>query len=209
MRDGWAGRTACVVASGPSLTPADCDEVTRRQRAAGWRCIAVKDNFRLLPQADVIYGCDPHFWRAQRDGLKYIDEMRAHGAELWTQDVDAARTFGLHWIRGEGTQGLGRKSIHWGGNSGFQAMNLAYLFGAKRLVLLGFDMQRGEDDRCHWFGDHPAGQGFANPRKFNHWIRAMDVLARDLADQGVQVINATRRTALKCFPQSPIEQIPV
>lgn len=134
--------------------------------------------------------------------------MRAHGAELWTQDLDSARQHGLQWVKGEGTQGLGRKHIHWGGNSGFQAINLAYLFGAARIVLLGFDMQCGDDGLSHWFGDHPTEQGFMNPKKFNAWIKHLEILGRDLADQGVTVINATRRSALECFPQMPIEQIP-
>jgi hypothetical protein len=134
--------------------------------------------------------------------------MRAHGAELWTQDVAAARDYGLNWIRGEGTQGLGRKSVHFGGHSGFQAVNLAYLWGARRIVLLGFDLQCGPGGRSHWFGDHPPDQGFHNPKRFDHWVRAMAPLARDLADQGVTVINASRATALQCFQRQPIEQIP-
>lgn len=134
--------------------------------------------------------------------------MRAHGAELWTQDAGAAQKHGLQWIRGEGTAGLGRRHIHWGGNSGFQAINLAYLFGAARIVLLGFDMQVGPTGESHWFGDHPRNQGFANPKKFNSWIRHLEILGRDLSDQRVDVFNATRHTALTCFPQIPLERLP-
>lgn len=134
--------------------------------------------------------------------------MKAHGAELWTQDGPASQRHGLRWIRGEGTAGLGRQHLHWGGNSGFQAINLAYLFGAQRIVLLGFDMQCGPRGESHWFGDHPTHQGFANPKTFDSWIRHLKILARDLADQGVQVYNATRQTALGCFPLVTLEQLP-
>jgi hypothetical protein len=134
--------------------------------------------------------------------------MRAHGAELWTQDVDAAQRWGLNWIHGKGETGLGRKWIHWGGNSGYQAINLAYLWGAARIVLLGFDMQCAPDGASHWFGDHPGNQGFLNPKKFNSWIRHLETLGRDLNDQGVDVFNASRQTALTCFAQIPIERIP-
>jgi hypothetical protein len=134
--------------------------------------------------------------------------MREHGAELWTQDAGAAQLHGLQWIRGEGTAGLGRRHLHWGGNSGFQAINLAYLWGARRIVLLGFDMQPGLAGESHWFGDHPRGQGFANPTTFNSWIRHLETLGRDLSDQGVYVFNATRRTAVRCFPQISIDRIP-
>jgi hypothetical protein len=134
--------------------------------------------------------------------------VREHGAELWTQDPGAAQRHGLNWVRGEGTAGLGRKHIHWGGNSGFQAINLAYLWGVRRIVLLGFDMQCGADGQSHWFGDHPRNQGFDNPKKFNAWIRHLDTLARDLGDQAVVVLNASRQTALSCFARLPIDQIP-
>jgi hypothetical protein len=127
---------------------------------------------------------------------------------LWTQDAEAAQQFGLRWIRGEGTAGLGRKHIHWGGNSGFQAINLAYLWGAKRIILLGFDMQVSPAGDSHWFGEHPKHQGFLNPTKFNSWIRHLETLGRDLSDAGIDVFNATRQTALTCFPLIPIDRIP-
>jgi hypothetical protein len=134
--------------------------------------------------------------------------MRAHGAELWTQDAGAAQKHKLNWIAGVGESGLGRKRIHWGGNSGFQAINLAYLWGVRRIVLLGFDMQLAPDGSSHWFGEHPHEQGFANPKKFNSWIRHLEVMGRDLSDQAVMVLNASRQTALTCFARMPIDQIP-
>lgn len=134
--------------------------------------------------------------------------MKAHGAELWTQDGHSAQKHGLHWIKGCGEAGLGRDRIHWGGNSGFQAINLAWLWGVRRFVLLGFDMQTGPGGQRHWFGDHPPGQGFNNPDKFNAWIRAMEILARDLSDQAVEIYNASRQSALTCFPRIAIDRIP-
>jgi hypothetical protein len=116
----------------------------------------------------------------------------------------------LHWIRGEGSSGLGRRHIHWGGNSGFQAINLAYLWGARRIVLLGFDMQCGPGGESHWFGEHVPVRGIVNrnPKKFDSWIRHLETLGRDLQDAGIGVYNATRMTALTCFAQIPIERIP-
>lgn len=148
-----------------------------------------------------MYACDPHFWDA------YPADLKAHGAELWTQDAGAAEHYGLNWVRGIGLAGLGRDCIHWGGNSGYQAINLAYLWGVKRIVLLGFDMQC-TGGVSHWFGDHPPGKGFHNPTVFNSWINHFKVLARDLSDQGIDVFNATRQTALECFVHAQIEAIP-
>lgn len=93
--------------------------------------------------------------------------------------------------------------IHWGGNSGYQCINLAYLWGARRIVLLGFDMQR-TDGKAHWFGDHP--QGLHNNSPYDKWLRNFDRLAADLKAEGVEVINATRKTALRCFPFASIDE---
>jgi hypothetical protein len=49
----WAGETAVLVASGPSLCPSDVDRVRGRARV-----IAVNDGYRLAPWADVLYACD-------------------------------------------------------------------------------------------------------------------------------------------------------
>lgn len=92
--------------------------------------------------------------------------------------------------------------IHQGKNSGYQAISLAALFGATTIILLGFDFQR-TSGKSHWHGDHPRGLG--NGGNFTSWISHMNQLAKDLARANVRVINCSRKTALKCFPQVPIE----
>jgi hypothetical protein len=98
---------------------------------------------------------------------------------------------------------LGRECIHFGGNSGYQAVNLAFLRGARRIVLLGYDMGAGEDGASHWHGDHPGGLNRSLP--FHVWREAFPQLAADLATEGVRVINASRRTALGCFERMTLE----
>lgn len=94
--------------------------------------------------------------------------------------------------------------INEGGNSGYQAMNIAYHAGARRLVLLGFDMQRTAG-RSHWFGDHPGRMNVPSP--YEQWVAAFRPLAADLAAAGVEVINASRATALDCFTRAELETI--
>lgn len=118
----------------------------------------------------------------------------------------ASAKHGLHRVLGAGEAGLGRDRIHFGGNSGFQAVNLAFLWGASRIILLGFDMQMTAG-KHHWFGKHPAGQGFADPAAFNTWIKHLEILGRDLSDAGVAVFNATRASALICFPMTTIDRL--
>lgn len=124
--------------------------------------------------------------------------------ELWTQDITAAEKYGVIRIEGFSGNGLGRgRTIHFGENSGFQAINLAYLFGATRIILLGFDMQR-TDGKEHWHGNHPSGLNRHSP--FEKFAKNFDALSKDLEAEGVEVINATRQTALKCFKRKNLEE---
>lgn len=123
--------------------------------------------------------------------------------ELWTQDVPAALQYGLNRIDGDKADGLGKDKIHYGANSGYQAINLAYLFGARKIILLGFDMQRGENNKSHWHGDHPSHLNKDMPIKT--WVKNFWKLAEDLKSEHVEVVNSTRSTALECFNKIKLE----
>jgi hypothetical protein len=137
----------------------------------------------------------------------YFGELsRTFKGEMWTVSAAARDRYDLFWIYGQDRPGLSRDPtfIHTGKNSGYQAMSLAVNWGAKRLILLGFDFQRS-GGRTHWHGDHPRGMG--NGGQYPNWVRAMDALARDLERAGVEVVNCTRKTAIRCFPQKRIEEL--
>lgn len=86
---------------------------------------------------------------------------------------------------------------HCGGSS---AINLAYLLGAKRVVLLGFDMRPG-----NWHNNHklPPQKG----QHENRFIPALKVMAPGLAEAGCEVVNATPGSALTCFPMISLEEV--
>lgn len=113
---------------------------------------------------------------------------------------------GLHWIPGErGCEpSFDPGLIRFGGNSGFQAVNIAALMGAKRIVLLGFDMQATGGKR-HWFGDHPGVLNKAS--KYWEWAKAMDAAAPHYAKAGIEIVNCSRQTALTAYPRARIEDV--
>jgi hypothetical protein len=146
----------------------------------------------------VLYACDGDWWE------RYIpDVLSTFDGELWTQDIVAAEKYGLHRIEGDKADGLGRNKVHYGANSGYQAMNLAYLFGAKKMILLGFDCKRGPNNESHHHGDHPGGLNKSMP--LHTWIKNFRKLAEDLREENVAVINATRESALECFEKINLE----
>jgi len=139
----------------------------------------------------------------------YANELKSKFAcDLWTQSERSAKKYGLrHWA-GESRPGLGKSKIHFGSNSGYQAINLAYLLGAQRIILLGYDMHRS-DDKAHFFGNHPYHKpgGGPNDSLMRDWCDKFKQLAYDLDKEGVEVINATRKTVLTAFKQQELESI--
>jgi hypothetical protein len=117
--------------------------------------------------------------------------------------LDYAAKYALTLVRGYTAEGFSydQRQIHYGQNSGFQAINLAILFGARRIVLVGFDM-RNIGNKRHFFGDHPKELRNTDPSGF---VRNFDRAARNLPVD-VHIINATPDSALKCFPSVALDK---
>lgn len=86
-------------------------------------------------------------------------------------------------------------------NSGAGAIALAASFGAQRVILLGYDCQH-TGGKTHWHGNHPPGLG--NAGKVSSWPSQFQQLKRQLS--GVEVVNASRETALTCFPRMSLSE---
>jgi hypothetical protein len=84
-------------------------------------------------------------------------------------------------------------------SSGLRSIELAEQFGARRIVLIGFDcsVQGGS----HWHGDHSKTK---NPDAglCLVWKRQFAGLRFD----GVEIINASRQSELDCFPRLDLER---
>jgi hypothetical protein len=193
----WQGQTVAIVASGPSLASESLDAL--RDIPA----IAISDNWRKVPFADILYSCDPPWWHHHKGVPEFQGERWSQhkGSRAWPAQATA---MGVNVIRSEAKPGisLDPSVIHTGANSGFQALNLAILAGASRVLLLGYDMQQTEG-KSHWFGDHPAGLQRTSP--YHVFRKAFEDAAAQIESIGVDVINCSRETALTCFPRASLE----
>lgn len=93
--------------------------------------------------------------------------------------------------------------IGGGGNSGFQAVNLAAQFGVREIILVGFDMHLG--DGVHWHGRHPPGLNNPRASTVARWRERLDAQAARLARLGITVLNASPTSALTAFPKTTLE----
>lgn len=194
-RPDWSGKTCVILASGPSLRAHDCVTVLN----SGAHVIAVNTTFRLAPQADVLYAGD-FLWHK----VNHSEYVKTFKGQVWTGDSTAAERYGINRIKCVNRPGLGLTNLHANGNSGFQSLNLAFLFGCRRILLLGFDMKPGSRGEKHWHPDHPGP--LMQAQCFDEWVHKSALLAKDLEREGCEVVNCSRDTALTCFPRSTIEK---
>lgn len=188
----WNGETVFVAATGPSLTPTAADLLL------GKRVIAVNDAYKQIPSADVLYACDSKWWEVHNGCPFFSGERWSTHEKGGSNDKTAvAKKFGVNIVPGRsGSKFRTDSVIAYGGNSGFQAVGLAILFGAARIVLVGFDMREVAGKR-HFFGDHP--KPLRNGSAFHSWVQKFTEASRSVP-QGVKIVNATTGSAIKCFP---------
>lgn len=189
----WPNATIVCLGGGPSLTRADVDACRGRAHV-----IAINDAYHLAPWADVLYACDRAWWHAHPDayrftGLQY--SLTARPSE--SPSVGILKKTGMLGLD------LDPCGLRTGHNGGYQAINLAVHLGASRIVLLGYDMQRGPNREAHWHPPRP--QEISSP--FSLFLSAFPSLVDPLKQAGVAVVNCSRRTALRCFPQAALADV--
>lgn len=198
-REDWRDRIAVVIATGPSLADDQMQLVILSQRQGLSKVLTVNNAAERAPWADAHYAGDYMWFKHYFPGLK--DKCRG---EWWTQDQAASERWKVRRVRSANKLGLGTERVHLNGNSGAQAVNLAVLWGARRIVLLGFDLKPSQDGRLHYFGGHP--RPLVQVCLFAEWLHKWERIAADAFDRGVEIVNATPGSALQWVPHRDLKE---
>jgi hypothetical protein len=181
-RPDWSGRTVVCIASGPSLTAEDCERV----KASGHPTIVTNTTFRIAPWADVVFGMDKAWWEHHHKEVKSVCTGRLMSTSHAAKAYGAESLFPCAWK----PNAL---------NSGAAAIQLALAGKPEKVILLGYDCQE-TGGKKHWHGDHPKGCG--NAHSLKRWPKHFDHIAKHAEGK---VVNATRETALRCFPRIDLQ----
>lgn len=193
--------TVVCLGTGPSLT-LDAVEVARQR---GYRLFGCNLAYRIAPDIELLYGCNAAWWDTYYPSVEHLP------MEKWTTNLCAAHKYGLHWMGERAGMGLceEEKVIHHGHGSGYSLVGMAHKKGAKRVLLLGYDLKYSPDydgqakaagsGPRHFFGEYPA--------HLQHWpskqvkagvhVELVD-LYRSIHDQGlIDIINCSPGSALE------------
>lgn len=182
----WPGATVAILASGPSMSREAAEQV----RAAGLPAIAINNTFQLAPWAAMLYAADPEWWHR----MPAAHDFAGLKVSVWpVKGVSCVTVTGLDGI--DMTPGC----VRTGGNSGYQALQLAMQGGARRVLLLGFDMHG-----THWHGPHVGGLRNTEQHTFDKWVRRFDAAAPEIAALGVDVVNCCADSAISGFRKASL-----
>ncbi len=183
----WKGETCFIIGGGPSL-PVDLVPYLGSQG----RVIAVNNAYKLAPLADITYSADYDWFLWHRRNLhSYIGPLLLMRADL--PPLTGCKRV-VRRIMHIGGPRLSRDPARIAGwCSGSNALNIAYLAGAERIILLGFDMRPG-----HWHDEHKKE---TPPHRYqDRYIPHFEAMADELKNEPVTVLNASPGSAMTCFP---------
>jgi hypothetical protein len=193
----WRGECVAIIGSVPSAKQQPIELLRDRIHV-----IAINNSYKLAPWADVLYSCDYAWWMAHKGAKDFAGLRLSH-------DRRACGEYGLQRINIEHVSSndltLDKPTyVGAGGNSGFQALNLALQFGATGVMLIGIDCSL--DHGTHWHGNHPMPM--SNPIHINvtRWIQAFDGAAPRIRKLGIDVVNCSPASKLTQYPKMTIAE---
>ncbi len=195
----WKDETVYILGGGPSLLLSPLHLIENK------RVLGVNDAFKLGAWVDACYFGDCKWWDWNKDEFKRYSGLRMTSCQR-LYHIPFVKT----WKRGK-PQGVEEDSgyISWNGNSGLSAINVAYHLGAKKIVLLGFDMTYelvNGDKKCNWHTNHKSN---STPNIYkNVYIPCIPAIVEDLKRLEVDIVNASVRTEIspKLIQRLPLEE---
>ena len=172
--------------------------------------IAINAAYLIGDWIDMVFFGDSGFFQAHKVRLAKFPGLKV-SCHAHADKID--------WVKytpRDGTHARGisfnRQMVSWNGNSGCAAISIAAHTGAKRIILLGFDMRLDGNSRQHWHSVYRSnGIRTINPRKpslpFDRHMGGMNNILSDAKVKGIEIINCSQESAITQFPKMTLEEI--
>lgn len=185
----WDGQDAYIIGGGPSLKSFNWDLLRGRNT------IGCNSAYLLGPAI-----CKVCFFGDHKFFLKYQTELQEFQGLVVT-NCRRFLTKPVPWLKAMHRRPRGLAlgdTLGWNFSSGAAAINLALLFGAARVFLLGIDL-RSEEGQHNW---HDRQPDHLTPQTYQRFQRGFQCVADDLPKlfPGRQVISISDEDHLGLFP---------
>lgn len=173
--------------------------------------IGINMAYRIGTWMDMIVFGDTGFFLREQKGLSEFPNLKVSlnpgtRQEPWVKYMsrDTSHTKGISSKPG---------NVSWNGNTGAAAIGIAVQAGAKRIILLGFDMKMGDNKFQHWHDLYNKGQLAVNDQRrlrklpFDRHLAGFPVIAEDAKALGVTILNACPDSAIQCFPKVSVKDV--
>ncbi len=159
--------------------------------------IAVNEAYKIGDWVDVLFFGDIAYYRQNKDEIRKFKKLKVsfHEIDPHVKYIPKSRN----------RSGLSSTRITWNMSSGAAAINLAVLFGAKKIILLGFDMHT--KGPLHWHGSYPTRGGAALERTFTRHMKGFSGMNKAAKKMGVTILNANPDSAIEEFTKVDLNEV--
>ena len=196
-KEEFKGEDVYIIGGGPSL------EGFNWKKLEDKNTIGCNSAFRLGSRVcNICFFSDPNWFD------KFYDMLAEWGGRVVTHhSAMKKRKEDWLYVMERGTKkGLYKDRLFYGGNSGCGAINLAFLMGAKRVLLLGFDCKPGKDNQPNW---HKYQIEAMMPGVHDKFLKGFKTLSEALpvVFPDREVINLTPGSAIPYFPFNTFKKV--
>lgn len=168
--------------------------------------IAINRSFMHTPFAQILYFSDYRFymWATGKldNDVSLIESFKKFKGKV-VSIANKINDERIHIMMNSGKTGFDTNNgkLKHGGNSGYAAINLAYHLGAKRIILMGYDM-KGINGKLHFHDGYISKQ---NEKVYKRFIEPYKQMAQLLTNMGIQTYNTSIDSGLTYFKKVKIE----
>jgi hypothetical protein len=217
----YEGLVGVAFASGPDLTAEVVEQIAPYVEEGSVVACGLNDCYRIVPYLQQFYACDEHWWKYHLNNpqpcmFPGYDPTPENGEPLVNLHVVTSQPDTMIWgnntavrttskyeqiktVMGNGNRGFSEDPalIHWGGNSGYQLLNLMYHMGFERMILVGYNMcvpEKMGTKGHHFFGPHPKPMSQAG--SYKGFAKQFNTIQGHIKKK---IVNCTPRSALTAF----------
>jgi hypothetical protein len=189
----YRGETIYLIGGGPSLKGFDFNLLKDK------KTIAINKAYTVAPFANFLYWSDYRFYQLFKED---IDNFKGYKVTNKPKPVIDS----IINLKDTGKLGLDihPHALRNGNNSGYAAINLAVHLGAKKIILLGYDMgSSGKDTHFH------SGYDTRTEEKIykNNMIPCFDSIVDELKELNIEIWNSSKDSKLTCFPKCSLTEV--